>query len=50
MTFQVAYEAKDYEFQSRVFKKTISQNNNEEQLDVLIRLRKLLILKISFLS
>lgn len=50
MELQGAHEAKDYELQSRGFKKTVSHANDEQQLDVLNRLGKLPVLKVSPLS
>ena len=43
---QVTRETKDYELQSRGSKKTFSQDNSEQQLDVLSRLGKLPVLKV----
>ena len=50
MELRGAHEAQDYELQSRAFKKTLSQDTDEQQLDVLNRLGKLPILKVSPLS
>ena len=50
MELQKAHEAQNYELQSRGFRKTFSQDNDEQQLDVLHRLGKLPVLKVSSLS
>ena len=46
MKLQGAPEAKDYELQSHGFM-TFSQDNDEQQFDVLTRLGKLPVLKVS---
>lgn len=50
MALRRAHEAEDYELQSRGLKTTLSQDNDEQQLDVLNRLGKLPVLKVSPLS
>lgn len=50
MKLQGAHEAKGYELQSRSVKGTFSRDNDEQQLDVLSRLGKLPVLKVSSLS
>ena len=49
MELQSAHEAKDYELQSHGFK-TFSRDNDEQQFDVLTRLGKVPVLKVSFQS
>ena len=46
---QGAHEAEDYELRSHGFK-TFSQDNDERQFDVLTRLGKVPVLKVSCLS
>lgn len=45
-----SHVAKDYELQSRGLENTSSQDNDEQQLDVLSRLGKLPVLKVSHMS
>lgn len=47
---QEAHGARSYERQTCGPKKTFSQDNDEQQIDVLIRLGKLPVLKVSSLS
>lgn len=46
----MAHEAGHYELQGRSFETTFSRDNDEQQLDVLSRLGKLPVLKVSCLS
>lgn len=50
MELHGTHDAKDYERQSRGLENISSQDNDEQQLDVLSRLGKLPVLKVSHIS